>query len=915
MKKGGFMNSKLIILSFTIGFTSILTGGTTGKIAGEVTDNITHEPLIGVNVYLEGTNLGTATDINGEYIIINIPPGEYTLKATMMGYKIVRLKNIRVSVDRTTEVNIEMTTTVIEGEVVELIAKKPLVQNDLTSSEVVINAEEIQELPVENFDQILNLQAGVIKDSEGELHIRGGRSSEISYLVDGISVTDPFSSSMPINFEKNAIKEMQVVTGTYNAEYGQAMSGIVNIVTQKGQKKFDGEISLYGGDYFTSHKDIFFNIQDAGNDFIEYNIHDFTHPNLNNYDIQGSFSGPLNFVSKNLTFFLTARHYNNQGYLYGRRIYMPDDSCSFNTPNRIGWRWEHTGDSSLVIMDYNIASSCQGNISYSYSPLSMKIEYTGIFQRKESQSYVHDFKYTPDGKGTNYQFVHNHILTLTHTLNNRIFYTLKYSYLNNDSKYYKYKNPLDHRYVSPLRFNAASGYRFYVGGCDMNHLYQNTKRNIVKFDITNQINKTNEIKTGIEYDWNYIFYNDFEIRVDAMTNWEPEVPNLNSPNHDKYNRSPNMLSCYLQDKLELQNMIINIGVRYERFWPNGVVLSDPRDPNINLPIKQQHQTETYEERLKHWYQPATPKDQVSPRFGISYPITDKGIIHFSYGHFLQIPNYSYLYSNPDFEVTGGLNSIIGNADLKPEKTVSYEIGLQQQLTESLAIDVIGFYKDIRNLIGTEIIETYIMGDRYARYINRDYGNVRGITLSFEQRRSNFLSARLDYTYQVAEGNASDPKAAFYDVRSGVEPVKQLVYLDWDQTHTLNTSITLGVPKKWGLSIIGQYGSGKPYTPMFRGIRTMFENSERKPPQYRVDLRSHYDLYFYNINVSIFLLVYNLFDRLNEEIVYNDTGRANYSLIPTYTGNVYGPNTLDEYLVRPHYFSSPREIKIGINIEF
>ncbi|HFE52626.1 MAG TPA: TonB-dependent receptor, partial [Bacteroidetes bacterium] len=285
------------------------------------------------------------------------------------------------------------------------------------------------------------------------------------------------------------------------------------------------------------------------------------------------------------------------------------------------------------------------------------------------------------------------------------------------------------------------------------------------------------------------------------------------------------------------------------------------------------------------------------------------------GHFLEIPEYAYLYTNPDFEVGMGLSTTIGNANLEPQRTVSYEFGLQQQLTDNMAIDVTAFYKDVRNLLGTEIHETYIAGNRYALYINRDYGNIRGITFSLKKRHSNWVSANLDYTYGVAEGNASDPASAFYDAANGLEPQKQLVPLNWDQTHTLNGVITVGSLSKWSVSLVGRYGSGLPYTPEYRGFRISFENSERKPPRFTLDLRMHRVFRFRRFRTAVYMNIYNLLDRLNEDYVYNDTGRAGYSLIPTYTGEVYGPNTLEEYLVRPDFYSEPRQIKIGLEVGF
>jgi outer membrane receptor for ferrienterochelin and colicin len=303
---------------------------------------------------------------------------------------------------------------------------------------------------------------------------------------------------------------------------------------------------------------------------------------------------------------------------------------------------------------------------------------------------------------------------------------------------------------------------------------------------------------------------------------------------------------------------------------------------------------------------------LSPRIGISYPISDRGAIHFSYGHFSQIPTFEQLYDNSEFEVWPGLSSTMGNAELKPQRTVIYEIGLQQQLSKNIGIDITGFYKDTRHLLGMEIINTYTQ-DIYARYINRDYGNVKGITLALEKRRSNSIYASVDYTYQVAEGNASDPKQVFKDAKSNKESEIQIVPLDWDQTHTLNFNITMSQAGNWGLSLIGRLGSGLPYTPKIENVGATFENSERKPPQYSFDMKAQKEYIIMGAVYSVYVKAYNIFDRKNEKIVYSDTGRAGYNIDPPV--GVRGVNTLDEFLTRPDYYSEPRRVIIGVSAGF
>ena len=233
----------------------------TGKISGKVSNAVSGEPLVGVNIFLDDTPHGAATDAFGEYIILNVPPGNYTLRATYIGYASHRIENIRVSLDRTTQRNIQMKAAVIEGEEVTVVADRPLVQKDLTASQKVTTSEEIKVMPVETFLGVLTTQAGVNQGAGGELHIRGGRSNEVGYYIDGVSVANPFfTNGLAVSISNKALEEMKVVSGAFNAEYGNAMSGVVNVKIKDGGKNYDGSLSYYTGDYFSSAHDIFPNI-------------------------------------------------------------------------------------------------------------------------------------------------------------------------------------------------------------------------------------------------------------------------------------------------------------------------------------------------------------------------------------------------------------------------------------------------------------------------------------------------------------------------------------------------------------------------------------------------------------------------------------------------------------------------------
>ena len=222
------------LLLVSILLNGVLFGGTTGKITGVITDASTSAPIIGANVILKGTTMGAASDSEGNFTILNVPPGTYTVVISMIGYQQIQFEDVRVSIDLTTRLDATLKQTALDlGESVVVTAERKLVLRDMTSSLSTIDADQISNLPVQQIQDVLRLNAGVI-ESDGRLHIRGGRAGEVAYWVDGVSATDVYDGRIGISIENSAVQELQVISGTFNAEYGQAMSGIVNIITKEG---------------------------------------------------------------------------------------------------------------------------------------------------------------------------------------------------------------------------------------------------------------------------------------------------------------------------------------------------------------------------------------------------------------------------------------------------------------------------------------------------------------------------------------------------------------------------------------------------------------------------------------------------------------------------------------------------------
>ena len=302
------IHMKLYSTVYVLLMLSLAQAGTTGKLAGKVTIKDSGEPMMGANVIINDTNLGAASDADGNYYILQVPPGTYSVRFTMIGYQDLIMNNVRIQVDLTTTINASLSESVIGMNEVVVQAERPMIQTDVTYSQANISSEEVEMLPVEEFEDVIALQAGVVS-SNGEIHVRGGRGGEIAYMVDGITVTDPINSGVSVEIENNAIQELQFISGTFNAEYGQAMSGIVNIVTKDGDyNRYLGSVSYSSGSYFSADGDLFPQI---GN----FNLSGIS-------DIKGNIEGPI--LPGKLSFFASGRYKRNDGYLYGQRIFHPN---------------------------------------------------------------------------------------------------------------------------------------------------------------------------------------------------------------------------------------------------------------------------------------------------------------------------------------------------------------------------------------------------------------------------------------------------------------------------------------------------------------------------------------------------------------------------------------------------------------
>ena len=1125
-----FLLSTLFILSFVF-----IKAGTTGKIAGKVVDQ-NNQPLIGCNIMIKGTSLGAATNLNGEYFILNIPPGAYDVTASMIGFGSVTVEGTVVMVDLTAKTNFFLKPETIEGDEIIVTAEKPIVRLDQTSMSAVVSSEDIENLPVTDVGDVIELQAGIVRDPNGGFHVRGGRSSEVSFWVDGIATTDSYDGSSGLEIENAGIQEVQVISGTFNAEYGQAMSGIVNVVTKDGGLNYKGNLDLFSGGYHTNHSDLysisspfsswqsFTDLNGDGNwdygeilydlngnntwdegeiywdrngnqswdgdegteplnddlgydgylgDYYDYNgdgkttqpspgegngrkdwgEHQFNLESkgyteyLNIFknifqqsNISGSLSGPLPLSNKKLTFYSTFRYYNSAGRFYGKKLFSPVGNFS---------------DESIVPLSPFSKLSGQFKLTYNIKS-GMKASYTGYLTEKAYKNYDSYYKYNPDGILNNFESDQSHMLALTHSISQNTFYEIKFLNFSsgyNQSLYEKNNVPFSSSmlreyelqqinledsiqirngydvfatiprygvqiigenlyqitdfadqtgYVAGDQFITPS-WSFGTGGTQNGRFSRNTSFKQFNLTISSQLNNIHFIKSGILYKQYDMWADDKFLNYKTVGEWSltqngdtlgynplagaritPFIPTINptyTSEHDYFRVYPKELSFYLQDKVELDELIINAGIRFDFFDPDWKVPKNPKLPgnlkyylaktdndtslfwendfsslhddvvildsldqqgavaveNLFITgVEYDSTSQTYAEafndqllnyrntfRWENGFSNVKPSFQLSPRIGIAYPITDKGVIHVSYGHFFQVPNFSFLYENPEFEITNNNNGgILGNAALKPEKTVMYEIGFKQEIAYKTAIDLTIFYRDTRDWVGVSpTIKKYPVGG-YRKYENKDYANTRGFTLVLDRQFINGLGGGIDYTWMIAEGTYSNPQDAYFDAQDNQAPRLSMLPLNWDQTHTFNFRLTTG-GKNWVASAIGKLWSGKPYTPEFKtgtvsgsgAFAGFADNSERKPNVFDLDIRASYSINLLGIQSKIYCNIYNLFDLQNEFSVWEDTGRATYTLLAkdvplTDPGRI---GHLQEHLIRPEWYGEPRRINIGLNI--
>ena len=884
------MRSRIVVLAALLLalFTRPAGSGTTGKLAGRVVDE-KKQPLAGVNVRLEGQPLGALTDEQGNYFIIGIPAAPYAVHASLIGYAPFKAGGVSITPDFTTTLDITLRTEAVElGEIV-VEAERPLLQRDATNTTRFISADDIQRLPTRGYQEAAAQQSGVVAfqrliDRESQngptLIVRGGRPNETAYYVDGFSQQDALTGNATTAINNNAIQEVVVQNGGFNAEYGRIMSGVVNVITKDGQSRYGGSLEALTD-----------NFGGTGNPYLGTRAYDY-----NVYD--ATLGGPI----------LPGRDIGNF-YLSGQRRWQGDrkPNAAFDAPLRSNSLSGWTGQGKLTI-------PIRDQVSLRVGALVSDDDW-----REYLNSYRYNLIHAPRYQDRNRSVTGQ----ISHTLSPKSFYTVGASWFYTERKrgdgvffdnidlYGSVpqpdfdlaipwfwpgtsdpSSPLGHVLDSLATINGGTGHVWD------DYLRRQSQYWAIRGDYTTQWNAHHQLKAGLEYDQHTLrYYNHYfpvnfaigdETNIDrygfSADGRSAEDGGIDGP------RRPKTLALYLQDKYERLGLVVNAGLRFDYLDVDTRALRSEQyplgtGPAYGLADSNFTDSKTYA--------------RLSPRIGIGFPVTDRTVLHANWGHFFQQPNLQDLYVSYRFLeykiINTGYFVGFGNPNLKPEQTQAYEVGIAHSLSDHAKLDATIYYKDVKDLVQVQAIGSKPNG--FASYRNADFATIKGLDLGFTLRRVNHIQANVAYSLSSANGTGSVSNSSANPVWYGTEVPKQTGPLDFDQRHkiSINLDYLLGPgegPKLGGMpllertnvNLLWNVASGTPYTQTEVydevGLASVAKqpvgplNSRNAPWTQTIDFKAAKGFTLAGLDLSAYVWVLNLLDTENAIQVFTGTGSPN-----------------------------------------
>lgn len=953
----------LILLLVMLLGTAFLNAATTGRLAVRVRDGQGRAVEFVNIVVMQGTQriTGGQTNAKGTAIIINIPPGLYTVKFSLIGYEEVIVRDVRIQVDQTANLSPILNRAGVRLSSVVVQATEDKVERDRVGSAKQIEMDRMSDTAVSDIAGIISLQAGVTNIG-GELHIRGGRANEVNYTVDGMSVSDPVDGGATLQVDTDAISDMKVMTGGFPAEYGNAQSGVVNIVTKDGDPFFSGKLE-YQTDRFHS--------ENRNSDVVKFAIGGPVVP-FGSPELKERFTFYLNGAGEWLDGRMKDYYIsdpNNDFYLNGRSL-LDAEFSPYNP-------YEGRG---------NFLGADIGNRNYNAYNVNLKSKYVlspgqhVTFAARGDRSYNKPFSYAwrfadqhyAEDETTQKQFIttYDHVFNSSMNLKVKASYYQKDSYtgpkgIDRDNYFYWVIDPnsppanyalmvgqenygystvdFNDDGVFDFGFNPASDWVYSLQGMELprnisgfvapgtiypNYVDDTTSTISARGDFEWQINETHLAKTGLEiikhnikkdqlqsfltiyedrrqnylrgiFDIRQYDFADYQAYIngtgslpDALYDIIPkeDVPTTTAdlvavykPIHyfnaakaaagkrDGYQADPWQMAYYLQDKMEWQGMIVNAGLRFD-FWYLGKEYSIAQDNGTFSP-----RSFDSSDRFQM---------MVSPRLGVSHPITERDVLRFAYNYQNQLPQMQYIFTSKtpqDANLQGAIN--VGNPSLEPQITVTYEVGLSHQLSDDYVIDMTAYYKNLYNYVSTK--KERKLGEEsivWYKFISEDYGSARGIDMQLEKLLSNFNTWSIAYSLAWAQGNNS------YTVIQDEATNLREFPLDWDVRHNMSVNYTFRIGRgeeffipftdlilpmdDFVANFTWSYASGSPYTPQsMEGNNNFLDtNSKRKAASHSANLRLTKGIRLPSkTSMRVYLEVENIFKKTNINSVYAKTG--------------------------------------------
>jgi len=929
---------KYIIL-FSLFSVSLIFAQNRGNIRGIITDQETGEPLIGANILVKGTYHGASSDVDGFFIVQDIAPGEYLLEVSFIGYKVVQKTGVKVQPGETITVNFELEPTALAlGQEVVVIGEKPLLSLEETNTVRSMSSADIEDRIVQDAVDLVSQQVGVVQQ-DNEIHIRGGRSYENQYLLDGVSVQDPLSGTgFGLNISANALEEVEVIAGGFKAEYGQATSGVINVRTKSGGDRYSGYIS-----YKTDHAYVFEDSRFSFNtDILEFNlggpepISSFLLPTMG-LKLPGRFFFFLNIFAEIADDYTGAK----ADQLYSS--ITPISSTAFSPRQNNNW-------SGLLKLTWKMTPT--HNLAFAYN--------RSIFVNQNTQSLQTTLEYVEPNPGFPYEFSKNlnefnaytHdneqiSFTWQHTLNKTTYYELKlsrlYSHLRSDWRgvpWNQYVRPVDVprlpvEYFFPEgKVRVIPGDGFYDYGNAFiwhDHYIDNWS---IKGDITSKIGNIHTVKGGILSSFNEMQVVDIE---------DPYIGDFGS-SQDVYRVFPADGAFYLQDDINFEGFYISLGARLDYWFPGEYVDNAIEDTTnaVTPEMREKYLNETYELFGRRY------KLRLMPRVGVSFPISNNQMLYFNYGHFSKLPKPQFVYAKLGPSSISSAFPTFGNPSLNPETSVQYELGVRHKFSENDVISFTAYYKDIFDYVQTTTIRGIPRVGSGIFYLNLDYARSRGIEVEYKSRIGKYIYGDIAGSYSLTTTKSSSPDVGLLVSQGSIdeEPIKE-VFARWDRPWQIFGNLAIRIPRGdrptlFGLRLWGNWNmnlrlvaqAGRRYTPTEftafeangKPIYDYVEDqsldwSEVSKTWFWMDFRFTQNFHLGWLQPALYLEITNLLNTQNPQIVNPVTGDA-YQWGDNVPRGWNDPRYPDiEYPIsnpfpdNPARYRPPRNIRFGLSFQF